>query len=116
VQSHLCTEDYNDAIIGLRRVRRVRRFTQWLQYPFQLSVVLTNKALVFCRLRRTGDTNLLVWSKESCYHPTIGHAITRLVNDAQHLPFHEVDDCPARERTKPETSAKEHAIDVAEGW
>jgi hypothetical protein len=32
-----------------------------------------------------------VWSKESSYRPAVGQSIIRIINDAQHLPFHEID-------------------------
>jgi hypothetical protein len=99
---------------GLWCARRFRRLTQWLRYPLLLFVLLINNTLKACRFRSTGDTKVLVWSKESCYHPTIGHSITRLVNEAQHLPFHEVNGSPSRERCNPEASEMEHAPDVAD--
>jgi hypothetical protein len=90
IQAHLSTEDYKDAMTGLQRVRRFRRFSQWLRYPLSLFVSLINSLLEVFRFRRTADTKVLAWSKESCYQPTVGHSITQLVNEAQHLPFHEV--------------------------
>jgi hypothetical protein len=99
---------------GLRRVRRFRRCSQWLQYLLLHFVSFVNKTLGICRFRSTGDTQILVWSKESCYQPTVGHSITRVVNEAQHLPFHEVDNSPSRERSKPRTDEEEQEMDVAD--
>jgi hypothetical protein len=91
IQSHLSTEDYNDATAGLRRVRRLRRFTQWARYPSALFVGCVNTALSIFHIRRDSESKFLLWTKDSHYHPDVGQSIVRLAHDAQHLPFCEID-------------------------
>jgi hypothetical protein len=95
IQAHLSTQDYTDAMAGLRRVRRFRRFSHRLRYPFSLLVLLINNALTACQLRKPRTKKVLVWSKVSTYHPTIGQSIVHLTSDVQHLPFHEVNKSPS---------------------
>jgi hypothetical protein len=101
---------------GLWRVRRFRRFSQWLRYPLSMLVSPINSFLKVCRFRGTGDTKILVWSKESCYQPTVGHSITQLVNGAQYLPFQEVHNtAPCRRNAKAnKADVQEHLSAVAE--
>jgi hypothetical protein len=96
VQAHLSTEDYDSAMQGLRRVRRFRRVKQWVRYPLSRLVALVTRGLEKCWVRKSkaNEKKVLVWKKESTYHPTIGHSIVHLTSEAQHLPFHEVDKCP----------------------
>lgn len=91
LQAHLSTEDYKDAVAGLRHVRRVRRFTYWMAYPSSLLAPLAAKMLSTCRVRRNSNTKNLVWSNERTYRQAVGQTIVQLANDAQRLPFHEVD-------------------------
>jgi hypothetical protein len=74
---------------GLRRVRRYKRFTLWLRYPLAMLASLMTTMLSTFRIRSTSEVKVLVWSKESTYHPAVGQSIVRVANDAQHLPFHE---------------------------
>jgi hypothetical protein len=91
MQAHLSTEDYHDAMAGLRHVRRFRRFTYWVRYPSSLLASLMAKMLGACQIRRDSVTRVLVWSKERTYQPAVGQAIVQLANNVQNLPFYEVD-------------------------
>ncbi|KAH5054512.1 hypothetical protein HBI37_235460 [Parastagonospora nodorum] len=91
MQAHLSTEDYNDAMAGLRHVRRFRRFTYWVRYASSLLASFMAKMLGACQIRRDRDTRVLVWSKERTYQPAVGQTIVKLANNVQHLPFYEVD-------------------------
>jgi hypothetical protein len=62
-----------------------------VRYPIILLALLVNKTLGICRIRGNSETKVLVWSKESSYRPAVGQSIIRIINDAQHLPFHEID-------------------------
>lgn len=89
LQAHLSTENYKDAMEGLKRVRRFRRYTHWIRYPSAVIVILINNLLSACKLRSTGKRNVLVWSKETRYKPRLAQSIVRLTTDAQHMPFRE---------------------------
>jgi len=91
LQAHLSTEDYKDAMVGLRHVRRFRHFTHWMAYPSSLLTLLMAKVLSACQIRQNGDTRALVWSKERTHQQAVGQTIVHLANDAQRLPFYEVD-------------------------
>lgn len=94
LQAHLSTESYHDAAVGLKRVRRFRRFTHWIRYPSTLVVLLINNSMSACNIRKTSERKVLVWSKESRYRPSVRHTIMRLATDVQHLPFQQPVDSP----------------------
>lgn len=94
IQAHLSTEDYKDAMAGLRRVRRFRRATHWVRYPSSLLVHAINNIMSACRLRHSSESKVLVWTKESHYQPTVGQSVMQLAHNAQHLPFHRMNERP----------------------
>ncbi|KAF2658975.1 hypothetical protein K491DRAFT_689578 [Lophiostoma macrostomum CBS 122681] len=63
LQSHLSTENYHDAAKGLKRVRRFKRFTSWIRIPSTLLVLVIDNFLSACKLRKTSERKVLVWSK-----------------------------------------------------
>lgn len=89
LQAHLSTENYNDAMQGLKRVRVFRRYTHWIRLPAAALVILINNLMSACRLRSNGKRNVLVWSKETRRKPRIAQSIVRLTTDMQIMPFRE---------------------------
>jgi hypothetical protein len=65
LQAHLSTEDYNDAMRGLKNARRFRRFTFWMRYPGSVAVSLLDLVLRVLRLRKSSQRRTLVWAMES---------------------------------------------------
>ncbi|KAK5158600.1 hypothetical protein LTR04_005213 [Oleoguttula sp. CCFEE 6159] len=79
LQSHLSTEDYDDAWKGLRRTRRFRRFTH--PYRWVIGALITEGKWLWYYLTKLfnpetnarSDQRSLVWTKDITYHnnPTI---------------------------------------------
>jgi hypothetical protein len=91
LQAHLSTEDYANAMAGLKNVRRFRRFTHWTRYPASLLVLAINHFLSELKMRKTSERKTLLWTKESSYQPKIGETILRMSTKIHQLPFQEVD-------------------------
>ncbi|KAF1933565.1 uncharacterized protein M421DRAFT_200180 [Didymella exigua CBS 183.55] len=91
LQAHLSTENYDDAMNGLWRVRRFRHATLWIKYPLDILVRLVANALNAFQVRGIQDRRVVVWTKASTYRPSVGQALVRLGTDVQHLPFQTVD-------------------------
>lgn len=87
LQAHLSTEDYTDAMHGLRNARCFRRATFWVQYPVSAAVLLVNHVMRLLGLRKSHERKTLVWTKEGRYRPSIGRAIFTLGNTMHALPF-----------------------------
>jgi len=85
VQAHLSTEGYQDAMTGLRRVRRFKLFTRWLSTPLSGLVRLASKAGSESRRRHSAAKKTLEWSKESTYEPHLGRSIVQIANYARHV-------------------------------
>lgn len=92
LQSHLSTEDYENAMRGLQMARRFRRSIAWMRYPVMLLVRLVDQVAGFARLRQTRETRDLVWTKYSTCRPSVGGIMVRLGSEMQTAPFHRVDD------------------------
>jgi hypothetical protein len=96
LQAHLSTEDYSDAMNGLRRVRRFRYATLWIKYPLDLFVHLVTNTLNAFQLRGIRDRRRIMWTRAMTFKPSVGQAMVRLATDAQHLPFQEARSQEAR--------------------
>jgi hypothetical protein len=62
-----------------------------MRYPAALIVGCVNTALSICHIRRDSESKVLLWTKDSHYHPHVGQSIIRLAHDAQRLPLREID-------------------------
>jgi hypothetical protein len=111
LQAHLSSESYADAMAGLRRVRRFRRFSHWVRYPSALLVLLINNTLSACRFRRSSESRVLVWAKEGRYQPSVGQMVMSMATEVQHLPFREV----GGDEVQSETSKRSGANHDAQG-
>jgi hypothetical protein len=109
IQAHLSTESYADAMAGLRRVRRFRRFSHWIRYPSALLVLLINNALSACRFRRSSESQVLVWSKEGNYQLSVGQMVMSMATNVQHLPFREFGAEEVHSETSKSSSADQDA-------
>ncbi|KAH6622175.1 hypothetical protein C7974DRAFT_362444 [Boeremia exigua] len=91
LQAHLSTENYDDAMVGLKRVRRFRFATLWFNFPLDIFVRLVTTILNATQIRGIKDRRVMLWTRATTFSPSIGHTLVRLATDAQHLPFQEVD-------------------------
>ncbi|KAF2630322.1 hypothetical protein BU25DRAFT_362432 [Macroventuria anomochaeta] len=89
LQAHLSTEDYSDAMNGLRRVRGFRHATLWIKYPLDFFVQLFTNTLNAFQVRGIRDRRRIIWTRAMTFRPSVGQAMVRLATDAQHLPFQE---------------------------
>ncbi|KAJ8106810.1 hypothetical protein OPT61_g9296 [Boeremia exigua] len=89
LQAHLSTEDYDDAMIGLRRVRKFRFATLWIRYPLDMFVRLVTHGLNVFHVRGIKDRRVMLWTKATTFRPSVEHAVVRIATDAQRLPFQE---------------------------
>jgi hypothetical protein len=79
LQSHLSTESYPEAMNGLWRVRRFRRFTNWMRYPTSAIVLTVNSLARTLKLRSTNKRKVLMWAKESPYPAQTDASFVRAV-------------------------------------
>ncbi|UPX12501.1 uncharacterized protein EKO05_0003046 [Ascochyta rabiei] len=89
VQAHLSTEDYDNAMNGLRRVRKFRYVTLWIKYPLDWLVYIVSIMLNACQVRGLNDRRIVMWTRDCTLKPEIGHMMVRCATDAQRLSFHE---------------------------
>jgi hypothetical protein len=87
LQAHLSTEDYADAMKGLKNAQRFRRLTFRLRWPASAAVLLINRLLSMFRMRKSHERKTLVWTKNSRYKPSIRHPMLAVANAINRLPF-----------------------------
>jgi hypothetical protein len=87
LQAHLSTEDYANAMKGLKNAQRFRRLTFRLRWPASAAVLLINRLLSMCRMRKSHERKTLVWTKNSRYKPSIRHPMLVVANAINRLPF-----------------------------
>jgi hypothetical protein len=90
LQAHLSTDDYENAMNGLKRVRRFRYVTLWIKHPLDLFVHLVTCVLNTWRVRGINNRKVVVWSRDSTFKLSTGHAMVQIATDAQQLPFQEI--------------------------
>jgi hypothetical protein len=87
IQAHLCTENYKDAMIGLKRVRRFRRFTVWIRYPASLLVLVVNNIAAALNLRKSGKRKSLLWTKDTTHKSQLAQPAVRPTMETQSQSF-----------------------------
>ena len=87
VQAHLSTEDYDDAMKGLKNTRRFRRLTFRMRYPASAAVLLINRLLRAMKMRKSHERKTLVWTKSSRYTPSIRRPVLNMANTLNFIPF-----------------------------
>lgn len=97
LQAHLSTEDYSNAMQGLKMVRWFRRCTYWVRYPATLVIMIVNHVASLLRLRRSSERKDLVWTRKSNYQPNVGNMMIRLASELHTMPFKEVEATVAAE-------------------
>lgn len=70
LQSHLSTEDYDNARKGLQRTRKFRLYTYYIRYP-AIKLVLFINSLRDIIFRSYSRQKTLVWTKDSKFSPAI---------------------------------------------
>ena len=91
MQAHLSTEEYKDAMKGLKNARRFRRITFRARWPASAVVLLTNRLMRLLGMRRSKERRTLVWTKNSRYTPSIRHPVLAAANALNMLPFAKLD-------------------------
>ena len=91
LQAHLSTEDYDNAMKGLKNARRFRRLTFRARYPASATVLLVNRCLRALRMRKSYKRKTLVWTKNSRYTPSIQRPVLHMANTMNILPFARAD-------------------------
>jgi hypothetical protein len=89
LQAHLSTESYKDAMNGLWRVRRFRRFTFWLRFPASLVVLIVNNIARKLGLRKSRKRKTLIWKRNEKQVTQLGHAIMNIAMQILSVPFNE---------------------------
>lgn len=94
MQAHLSTANYDDAMNGLKNVRRFRLVTLWIKYPLDMFLSLITDILNTFQFRGIKDRQVMSWTKATTYRPSVGQTMVRLATDAQHVPFQEFKEYP----------------------
>jgi hypothetical protein len=91
LQAHLSTEDYDDAMKGLKNARRFRRLTYRARWPASAAVLLINRLMQLLRMRKSHERKTLVWTKNSRYTPSIRQPVLAAANALHTLAFAKTD-------------------------
>jgi hypothetical protein len=90
LQAHLSTESYKDAMNGLWRVRRFRRFTFWLRFPASFAVIVVNNLGRNLGIRKSRKRKTLIWKREEMHSTEVGHAIMSIAMQIHSMPFNKI--------------------------